>query len=60
DDIFMEELKNLYKEIDLLSKYDIEKIEIINSIYESFSIEHREDIRKAIINANIRLLDKNE
>jgi len=56
----MEELKNLYKEIDLLSKYDIEKIEIINSMYESFSIEHREDIRKAIIKANIRLLYKNE
>ncbi|CAG8839557.1 40377_t:CDS:1, partial [Gigaspora margarita] len=56
----MEELKNLYKEIDLLSKFDIEKIEIINSMYESFSIEHREEIRKAIINANIRLLDKNE
>ncbi|RIB15702.1 hypothetical protein C2G38_2247484 [Gigaspora rosea] len=60
DDIFMEELKNLYKEIDLLSKYDIEKIKIINSMYESFSIEHREDIRKAIIKANIRLLYKNE
>ncbi|RIB29420.1 hypothetical protein C2G38_2056838 [Gigaspora rosea] len=60
DDIFMEELKNLYKEIDLLSKYDIEKIKIINSMYELFSIEHREDIRKAIIKANIRLLYKNE
>ncbi|CAG8720511.1 16566_t:CDS:1 [Gigaspora rosea] len=60
DNIFMEELKNLYKEIDLLSKYDIEKIKIINSMYESFSIEHREDIRKAIIKANIRLLYKNE
>ncbi|CAG8816600.1 7287_t:CDS:2, partial [Gigaspora margarita] len=60
DDFFMEELKNLYKEIDLLSKYNVEKIEIINSIYESFSIEHREDIRKAIIKANIRLLNKNE
>ncbi|KAF0405616.1 hypothetical protein F8M41_008911 [Gigaspora margarita] len=56
----MEELKNMYKEIDLLSKYDVEKIEIINSIYKSFSIEHREDIRKAIIKANIRLLNKNE
>jgi hypothetical protein len=60
DDFFIEELKNLYKEIDLLSRYDIEKIEIINSMYESFSIDHREDIRKAIINANIRLLNKNE
>ena len=60
DDFFIEELKNLYKKIDLLSRYDTEKIEIINSIYESFSIEHREDIRKAIINANIHLLNKNE
>ncbi|CAG8856715.1 14005_t:CDS:1, partial [Gigaspora margarita] len=56
----MEELKNLYKEIDLLSRYDIEKIEIINTIYESFSNKHRKDIRNAIINANVRLLDKNE
>ncbi|CAG8793666.1 26434_t:CDS:1 [Gigaspora margarita] len=56
----MEELKKLYKEIDLLSRYDIEKIEIINSMYKSFSIEHRKDIRKAIINANIQLLNKNE
>ncbi|CAG8746218.1 10312_t:CDS:2, partial [Gigaspora rosea] len=60
DDFFMEELKKLYKEIELLSRYDIEKIEIINSMYESFSIKHREDIRKAIINANIRLLNKNK
>ncbi|CAG8780923.1 16046_t:CDS:1, partial [Gigaspora margarita] len=60
EDFFIEELKNLYKEIDLLSRYDIEKIEIINSMYESVSIEHKEDIRKAIINANIRLLNKNE
>ncbi|CAG8474451.1 5451_t:CDS:2 [Racocetra fulgida] len=59
-DLFIEELKNLYKEIDHLSRYKIEKIEIVNSIYDSFSIEHREDIRKAIINANIRLLNKNE
>ncbi|CAG8687772.1 18173_t:CDS:2 [Gigaspora rosea] len=56
----MEELKNLYKEIDLLSRYDIEKFEIINSMYESFSIDNREEIRKAILNANIRLLNKNE
>ncbi|CAG8509571.1 1014_t:CDS:1 [Cetraspora pellucida] len=60
DNFFMEELKNLYKEIDLLSKYNIKKIEIINSMYESFSTEHKKDIRKAIINANIRLLNKNE
>ncbi|CAG8638006.1 22384_t:CDS:1, partial [Gigaspora margarita] len=60
DDLFMEELKNLYKEIDLLSKYDVEKIEIISSMYESFSIEYREDIKKAIIKANIHLLNKNE
>ncbi|CAG8848292.1 7693_t:CDS:1, partial [Gigaspora margarita] len=53
-------LKNLYKEINLLSRYDVEKIEIINLMYESFSIEHKEDIRKAIIKANIRLLNKNE
>ncbi|CAG8674342.1 8644_t:CDS:1 [Dentiscutata erythropus] len=60
DDLFMEELKKLYKEIDFLSRYDIKKIEIINSMYESFSIEHREDIRKAIINANIQLFNSNE
>ncbi|CAG8776048.1 41160_t:CDS:1, partial [Gigaspora margarita] len=60
DDLLMDELKKLYKEIDLLSRYDIEKIEIINSMYESFSIKHREDIRKAIINANIQLLNKNK
>ncbi|CAG8852428.1 13082_t:CDS:1, partial [Gigaspora margarita] len=42
------------------SNYDIEKIEIINSMYESFSIEHKEEIRKAIIKANIHLLNKNE
>ena len=60
DDFFMKKLKILYKKIDILSKYNVEKIEIINSMYESFSIEHREDIRKAIIKANIRLLYKNE
>ncbi|CAG8853344.1 32131_t:CDS:1, partial [Gigaspora margarita] len=60
DDLFMKELKKLYKKIDFLARYDIEKIEIINSMYESFSIEHREDIRKAIIKANIRLLNKNK
>ncbi|CAG8720002.1 8519_t:CDS:1, partial [Gigaspora margarita] len=38
NDIFIEELKILYKEINLLSKYDIEKIEIINSMYKSFSL----------------------
>ncbi|CAG8566598.1 17687_t:CDS:1, partial [Gigaspora margarita] len=56
----MEELKILYKEIDRLSRYEIEKVEIVNSIYDSFSIENREDIRKAIINTNICLLNKNE